>query len=36
MNVHLPSAPHAHASDSVPRIMGLVLLAVAPAITVGS
>ncbi len=35
MSVHLPSAPHAHAPDSVPRIMGLVLLAVAPATLYG-
>ena len=35
MSVHLPSAPHAHAPDSVPRIMGLVSLAVAPAALYG-
>ena len=35
MNAHLPSAPHAHAPDSVPRIMGLVLLAAAPATLYG-
>ena len=35
MNLHLPSAPHTHAPDSVPRIMGLVLLAVAPATLYG-
>ena len=35
MNLHLPSAPHAHAPDSVPRIMQLVLLAVAPTVLYG-
>ncbi len=35
MSAHLLSAPHAHAPDSVPRIMSLVLLAVAPATLYG-
>ncbi len=35
MSTHLLSAPHAHAPDSVPRIMSLVLLAVAPATLYG-
>jgi electron transport complex protein RnfD len=35
MSVFPTSAPHAPAPDSVPRIMGLVLLAVAPALLYG-
>ena len=35
MSVFPTSAPHAHAPDSVPRLMGLVLLAVAPAALYG-